>query len=180
LAFALVELLQYWLHRLSHQRDFLWRFHAVHHSAERLYVLNAGRDHPLGAALFFLPELVPLILLGAPEGILALQAINTIVCGLFQHANIDIRLGPLRYVFSVGELHRWHHQRDVSEANHNFGANWILWDLVFATSAGARPSPRTGIGDMPNFPQTWWGQIKSLWTWKQLERSPSRQGQVPE
>jgi hypothetical protein len=30
------EIAYYWAHRLSHQIPFLWRFHAVHHSAEHL------------------------------------------------------------------------------------------------------------------------------------------------
>jgi sterol desaturase/sphingolipid hydroxylase (fatty acid hydroxylase superfamily) len=30
------ETAYYWAHRMSHQIPFLWRFHAVHHSAERV------------------------------------------------------------------------------------------------------------------------------------------------
>ncbi len=41
----------YWAHRLMHERPLLWRLHAVHHSAERLYWLNAGRFHPLDTAM---------------------------------------------------------------------------------------------------------------------------------
>ncbi len=37
----------YWGHRLQHRVGFLWRFHAVHHSAERLDWLVAHREHPL-------------------------------------------------------------------------------------------------------------------------------------
>ena len=32
---------------MMHEVPWLWRFHATHHSAPRLYWLNAGRFHPL-------------------------------------------------------------------------------------------------------------------------------------
>ena len=47
LALVIGEFGTYWIHRLMHENAFLWRFHAAHHSAPRLYWLNAGRFHPL-------------------------------------------------------------------------------------------------------------------------------------
>ena len=41
------DLCVYWGHRLQHRVDFLWRFHAIHHSAEHLDWLAAHREHPL-------------------------------------------------------------------------------------------------------------------------------------
>src|SRR5262245_32544203 len=41
------DLLVYWGHRLQHRVGFLWRFHAVHHSAEHLDWLAAHREHPV-------------------------------------------------------------------------------------------------------------------------------------
>ncbi|HNN43917.1 MAG TPA: sterol desaturase family protein [Nitrospira sp.] len=32
---VLVDGVRYWLHRLSHEQEFLWRFHAVHHASQR-------------------------------------------------------------------------------------------------------------------------------------------------
>jgi hypothetical protein len=43
----LSDFLIYWAHRLQHRVGFLWRFHAVHHSAEHLDWLAAHREHPL-------------------------------------------------------------------------------------------------------------------------------------
>jgi sterol desaturase/sphingolipid hydroxylase (fatty acid hydroxylase superfamily) len=42
LALVIGEFGTYWIHRLMHENAFLWRFHAPHHSAPRLYWLNAG------------------------------------------------------------------------------------------------------------------------------------------
>ena len=51
MALMLGDLLTYWFHRACHHYEFLWRFHAVHHSAERLDWLAAHREHPLFANL---------------------------------------------------------------------------------------------------------------------------------
>jgi sterol desaturase/sphingolipid hydroxylase (fatty acid hydroxylase superfamily) len=48
---AVFDLGLYAVHRLSHAVSWLWRLHAPHHSAERLYWLNGERRHPLHAAL---------------------------------------------------------------------------------------------------------------------------------
>lgn len=53
--------------------------------------------------------------------------------GLFQHSNVNVRLGPLNYIFSMSELHRWHHSKVIAESDTNFGNNLIVWDLVFGT-----------------------------------------------
>ena len=62
LALVIAELPQYWLHRLQHEREALWRFHAVHHSAPRLYWLNAARFHPGDLLLLYVVGYLPLVL----------------------------------------------------------------------------------------------------------------------
>src|SRR5215211_7239263 len=44
---VLSDFFVYWAHRLQHRVGFLWRFHAVHHSAEQLDWLAAHREHPI-------------------------------------------------------------------------------------------------------------------------------------
>jgi sterol desaturase/sphingolipid hydroxylase (fatty acid hydroxylase superfamily) len=41
--------------------------------------------------------MLPLAILGAGPEMIALNGITNIVVGLFQHANVDIRLGPLNW-----------------------------------------------------------------------------------
>ncbi len=167
-AFVVVEFFQYWLHRGLHRSNWLWRLHAVHHSAERLYFLNAGREHPLSALLMYLPNILPLVVLGANAEIIVMQSMSAVICATFQHANVDIRLGHLRYIFSVGDVHRWHHSRDTAEMNHNYGLNWAVWDLIFGTYyfPGSPPPVKTGISDMPAFPQTYRKQLTAMFHWK--------------
>lgn len=172
LALLVAELPQYWLHRFEHGRDLLWRVHATHHSAPRLYWLNAARLHPIDTALLYLTAYVPLIVSGCPEIVIALFAVFDAVFGMVQHCNIQLPLGPLSYVLSTPELHRWHHSRRLEEANANYGSNIIVWDLVFGTyflPRDRQPPVDIGVSGMPGFPQDYWGQILSPWRWRSLQ-----------
>lgn len=161
LACVVVEGFDYWPHRILHEVPSLWRFHAVHHNPRRLYWLNATRSHPVEIVLRGIVNVIPLALLGAGEAVLALVALTNSVVGLFQHANIDTRLGPLTWIFSIGEMHRWHHSVVVAEANHNYGSNFLFWDVVFGTRY--RDPQRDGpdaLGiERDTLPRTWWGQL---------------------
>lgn len=162
LALLVGELGAYWAHRWAHERQWPWRLHATHHSPERLYWLNAGRDHPLGVLLLFSCQVVPLVVLGVGEELLGAFALFTAVHGLFQHCNVDVRLGPLNWIFSMAELHRWHHSRDLREANNNYGSNLAVWDLVFGTfylPRERRPPSDVGLHDWPDFPRDYPGQL---------------------
>lgn len=173
LALVVGELFMYWVHRLTHEVPFLWRFHATHHSAPRLYWLNSVRFHPLDLAASFFCWYVPLIALGASETLIALYTLVTSVHGVFQHANLPLRLGPLNWVFSMAELHRWHHSPLLEESNSNFGQNLIVWDVVFGTRFLPRnrvPPSEVGLPDLPGFPTTWWAQVMAPLRWARIER----------
>ncbi len=174
LALVVGEFGTYWAHRLMHDSAFLWRFHAVHHSAPRLYWLNAGRFHPLDlfAQQFF--GVTPLVLLGADARVIALHTLFTATHGMFQHCNVDIRLGPLNWIFSMAELHRWHHSKHLEEANTNYGANIAFWDIVFRSRflpSDREPPTEIGIEALPNFPGGYWSHLRSPFRWNEIEES---------
>lgn len=127
------DFLRYWLHRLAHENALLWRFHAVHHSPRKLYWLNVGRFHPLDKALQYLLDALPFILLGVNEHVIALYFVFYAVNGFLQHSNVQMKFGPLNYLISTAELHRWHHSRITEESNNNYGNNLIIWDILFGT-----------------------------------------------
>jgi sterol desaturase/sphingolipid hydroxylase (fatty acid hydroxylase superfamily) len=174
LALVVTEFVWYWLHRLGHETDILWRLHSVHHSVQRQYWLNGSRDHPIAVVLFAL-VVVPLLVLGCPTEIITLYLLFNGAHGAFQHANVDARLGPLNWVVSMSELHRWHHSTVLEEANANYGHNLILWDIVFRTrKLPARRQPaKLGIADMPAYPGSYLAQLAVPFRWKRL-RSEAR------
>jgi sterol desaturase/sphingolipid hydroxylase (fatty acid hydroxylase superfamily) len=176
LALSLAEFTQYWVHRWQHEHDALWRFHATHHSAPRLYFLNAARFHPLDLGLVYFVGYLPLVALGAPEETIMLFALFDAVFGMLQHCNVDVRLGWLNRVFSMAEPHRWHHSRTIREANTNYGSNLIVWDLVFGTffmPPDREPPQEIGIADMPTFPTGYLDQLASPLRWRSLPRAPA-------
>ncbi len=129
----MADFFRYWLHRLAHEWEPLWRFHAVHHSPHNLYWFNVGRFHPLDKGLQFLFDALPFILIGVSQEVLNIYFVFYAINGFIQHCNIDMRLGVLNYIISGPELHRWHHSKKVEESNTNYGNNLIVWDLLFGT-----------------------------------------------
>ncbi len=174
LATIVREFFDYWAHRSMHEFDWLWHFHATHHSAPRVYWLNATRAHPVEIAYrFSFVWVLPLAVLGVPTQVLALATVAAVVVDAFQHANIAIRLGPLSWIFSIGNLHRWHHSRVRRESDANYGNAYIIWDVVFGTRflpKDREPPMDVGIGGMDAFPTGFFAQWWSPFRWAQIRR----------
>ena len=133
--------------------------------------MNALRFHPFDILIVGPGKLVPLVILGADAGVLALVTIFSAVHGVFQHGNLPCRLGPLNWVFSMAELHRWHHSPKAEESNHNYGGNLIFWDIVFGTRwlpKDHEPPVAIGIGALPNFPRGYRALLGTPFRWKKL------------
>ena len=162
LAVYVAEFGLYWAHRLAHETPFLWRFHAIHHSVNRLWFINTGRFHFMDSVIKIIPSLGLLIALGAPLEVTQWLSAVTAFVGLMTHCNVDMKCGYLNYIFSTPELHRWHHSRDLREGNRNYGENIILWDQIFGTYINPqdrRPPVDIGMGDF--MPDKFWQQF--LW-----------------
>jgi sterol desaturase/sphingolipid hydroxylase (fatty acid hydroxylase superfamily) len=171
LALVVAELVEYSFHRAMHEVPWLWRIHATHHSAPRLYWLNAARFHPIDLFLVGVVKMVPLALLGAGAPLLALVNVFSAVHGAFQHANVPVRLGPLNWIFSMTELHRWHHSPVPAESNHNYGGNLIVWDVIFGTRwlpPDREPPEAIGIEALPAFPMGFWANLAAPFRWRQV------------
>lgn len=129
----LAELGKYWGHRWHHSHRALWWLHALHHSSQRLYALNNFRLHPLEYVVKHALSMLPLMLLGAPVDALLAYIALTQPVQMLQHVNLPLRHGWLNYFFSTNTLHQWHHSRERSEGNCNFGSALVVWDQVFGT-----------------------------------------------
>ncbi len=162
LALLLGELGGYWNHRSLHRRARLWRFHALHHQAPRLYWLNALRAHPVEAAMAVTMTLLIPALLGAGPDVLALVAVFSAAHVCFQHGNIDARLGWFNELMSAGEVHRWHHSRKMDEAEGNYGNVILIWDHVFGTRLRPKGDPPEDVGaaDGVDAPPGYFAQLR--------------------
>jgi sterol desaturase/sphingolipid hydroxylase (fatty acid hydroxylase superfamily) len=158
LAVVLGDLFVYWFHRACHRFDVLWRFHAVHHSVERLDWLAAHREHPVDGVLTQLCQNLPAMVLGLPFEVLSVLIAFRGAWAIFIHSNVHLPLGPLRVLFGAPDLHHFHHQK-VRETTHNF-ANLAPWlDLAFGTYFRPRGPETYPLGLTEPFPRGYLAQL---------------------
>lgn len=151
-------------HYFSHQYRILWRFHAVHHSVERLYGFNGLMKHPIHQVLELTAAAIPLLILGMPEQIGWLLAFSVAIQLLLQHSNVDMRVGALVWIWAVAPVHRFHHVNTLGEGDVNFGLFTTLWDHLLGTykrdPARSFTSGDFGIaGDSNYYPKTYLAQL---------------------
>lgn len=120
-------------HYFSHKVPWLWRLHAVHHSVTRMYGFNGLMKHPAHQALETLAGTTPLILIGLPLEVGVLLGYAVAIQLLLQHANVDMRIGPLRHVMAWAPVHRFHHQKWAGIGDVNFALFTCLWDHLLRT-----------------------------------------------
>lgn len=187
LAAAMVvgEIGSYWGHRWTHEVPLLWRFHAIHHSAEDVDFLVSTRGHPVDIVFTRLCELTPMYVLGLASP-MALQgsAIPIVVMlvgqvwGFFIHANVTWRFGPLEWLISTPAFHHWHHTNDGPEfVNKNY-APMLPWvDKMFGTLFLPRDKQpqRYGI-DQPMSPILFGQLVDPFLVWRKFGAGPAGSG----
>jgi len=158
----------YWGHRISHQVPWLWRFHAIHHSAPQLDYLVNTRAHPLDMVFSRLCALVPLYGLGLGSPVQIAGSLVPIVIsvlgtswGFFVHANLKWRFGPLEWLISTPAFHHWHHTR-TGPLDRNFSSTLPLLDLLFGTAYLPREFP-ADYGIDATLPETLVDQVLYPW-----------------
>ena len=161
------EFCYYWFHRATHTLPLLWRLHAVHHGAKRVYWMNAGRFHFIEIFLVGLAFYIPLAFFQPyPDVTIMIIAISGIT-GFLEHINIDFRAGWLNYIFNTAEHHRWHHSNVVKESNTNYGKVLIIWDLIFGTFFLPKDRVVEEVGTVADdVPYDFVGQLKYPFTHK--------------
>ncbi|MBP7703693.1 MAG: sterol desaturase family protein [Caulobacter sp.] len=149
-------------HYASHKWQPLWKLHAVHHSVERLYGFNGLMKHPLHQMIETIAGTTPLLIIGLPMDVAALLGFAAAIQVMLQHANVDMRIGPLVYVWAVAPAHRHHHLASATEGDVNFGLFTTLTDHVLRTFVANRTAPRdgqVGIANAADYPRAYWRQL---------------------
>lgn len=157
----------YWAHRITHEVPFLWRFHAIHHSAPSLDWLVNARSHPLDAAFGRAFIFVGMYVVGfgqrAPDSQDLAQGLYVLwVTGwaYFMHSNIRLRLGWLEYVVSTPAFHHWHHTKgDPAVVNKNYASMLPCLDMLFGTFYLPKNEWPQQYGIDDELAPTLWGQL---------------------
>jgi len=162
------DLVQYWTHRAYHEVPLMWRLHAVHHSVKSMDWLAGSRQHILELIITRTLVLAPIYVLGFSKEVIDTYIVIVGFQAVFNHANVSVRLGPLRYVIVTPNFHHWHHSQDFDAIDKNYAAHFAFLDHLFGTavqSNRAWPDHYGVVGDyVPNgflkqlaFPFRWKG-----------------------
>ena len=137
LGVAMLDLVSYWFHRLSHLAPFLWRFHRVHHSDTKMDASTNFRGHPIEAFLWFgTSNILAAGIFGLDLFTLGLYFLITTPLFFLEHSNLrfptwlDKTVG---LVFTTPNIHKIHHDQDQHYTDSNFADIFILWDRIFGT-----------------------------------------------
>jgi len=139
----------YLMHRLSHTVPWLWRMHAVHHSAEELDWLIGFRFHPADQFFMRVATLAPLVALNFSPAAVAFFVGAGVWQAWLVHANVRTSYGPLEWAFVSPRFHHWHHSAERESFNKNYAGMIAVWDVVCGTAymPGSRTPQRYGIGE---------------------------------
>jgi len=149
-AIVIVDFIIYWIHRAQHRFDLLWRTHKWHHSIEHMYWFAGFRTSFLHSFLYNIPQTV------IPMQLLHLSPLETSVgfsIALFiqfwEHTNVTVNIGPLKYLFITPQYHRVHHSATEHQGM-NLGTTFSLWDRMFGTDVDPDKMPENfplGLGE---------------------------------
>ncbi|MFP6583588.1 MAG: sterol desaturase family protein, partial [Candidatus Hydrogenedentota bacterium] len=125
------DLTQYWVHRMFHVIPVLWRFHAVHHSAETMDWLAGSRVHIVDIGVTRGLTYIPIYILGFSETALFTYVVFVSIQATFIHANIRFEFGSLRWLFVTPQFHHWHHGAEKEAIDKNFAVHLPFFDWLF-------------------------------------------------
>lgn len=127
------DLYIYLFHRFQHSSRFFWRTHEAHHSGKQIDFLSGSRSHIVEILINQTIEFAPIIILGADPMVVPIKAMLDAMFGMFIHANINVKMGKLKYFFNSPELHLWHHANYQEVFHANFSTKFSVWDHLFGT-----------------------------------------------
>ena len=87
----LTDLVQYWVHRCFHRFPFLWKFHAVHHSAKSMDWIAGARMHFLEILALRGTTVIPMFILGFSSAAMNAYILTVYLYSTFVHANVGWR-----------------------------------------------------------------------------------------
>lgn len=130
---ALTDFVQYWVHRAFHRVPWLWRFHAVHHSAKSMDWMAGARMHFLEILALRSTTVIPMTVLGFSSTAMNTYILLVYVYSTFVHANLGWRFPFVEKILVTPRFHHWHHGIEREAIDVNFAIHFPLLDRVFGT-----------------------------------------------
>jgi len=127
-----VDFFYYWFHRLSHEVNWIWATHIVHHQSEE-YNLSVALRQSWFQGLISWVFYIPLALVGFdPTSLVLVAAFNTLY-QFWIHTKFIKNLGPLEWILNTPSHHRVHHGSNPQYIDKNHAGTLIIWDRLFGT-----------------------------------------------
>jgi sterol desaturase/sphingolipid hydroxylase (fatty acid hydroxylase superfamily) len=130
---VLTDFVQYWVHRAFHRIPWLWRFHAVHHSAQSMDWIAGARMHFFEIFALRSLTVIPMFVLGFTEVAMHAYIFVVYLYSTFVHANLGWRFGLIEKLFVTPRFHHWHHGIEAEAVDVNFAVHFPWLDRLFGT-----------------------------------------------
>ena len=139
-----VDFFYYWFHRKSHEVNFIWAAHIVHHQSEE-YNLSTALRQAWFQSSFSWVFYLPLAFVGfSPYAFLVVKGIN-LVYQFWIHTKLIGKMGFLELFMNTPSHHRVHHGKNPKYLDKNYAAVFIIWDRMFGTYMKEEEEPVFGI-----------------------------------
>jgi sterol desaturase/sphingolipid hydroxylase (fatty acid hydroxylase superfamily) len=158
IAFIALDFSGYWVHRLSHQINFFWNKHAIHHSSEEFNLACALRQSISTFVNLFTVFLLPAALLGVDAKVIATVAPLHLFAQFWYHTVYIRRMGFLEKIIVTPAHHRVHHAINPEYIDKNHSQIFIIWDKLFGTFQD----------ELPNVPPVY-GITRPVSTWNPIK-----------
>ena len=133
IGFIVIDFYGYWSHRLSHQINFLWNKHAIHHSSEEFNLACALRQTVSSFVNLFTFLLIPAALIGVPAKVIAITIPVHLFLQFWYHTKHIKKIGFLEKILVSPSHHRVHHAINPEYMDKNHSQIFIFWDKLFGT-----------------------------------------------
>lgn len=147
--FVVLDFVQWFTHTLLHKYPVFWKFHKVHHSVKEMGFAAHLRYHWMENILYKpLKTFGVMILFGFEPKQAFIVHFVAIIIGHFNHSNIKITYGPLKYLINNPVMHLYHHAQELPEGKYgvNFGISLSIWDYIFKTNYIPEDSGKVELG----------------------------------
>jgi sterol desaturase/sphingolipid hydroxylase (fatty acid hydroxylase superfamily) len=147
-----LDVADYWRHRLQHRFEWWWSLHALHHSQRRMSFWTDNRNHLLDDLIGSVWFAGIALVIGVSPGQFLLIVIATRMLESFSHANVRVWFGSVgERVLVSPRYHRRHHAigfgHEGAYRGCNFAVLFPVWDVLFRTADFSSGYPATGIRD---------------------------------
>ena len=142
----LTDLVQYWVHRLFHRIPWLWKFHAVHHSAKAMDWMAGARMHFVEIVILRGLTVIPMQIMGFGTPAIQYYILIVYVYSTLLHANLRWSPPWISGLLATPRFHHWHHGIEKEAIDVNFSIHFPLFDKLFGTHYMPRDAWPSGYG----------------------------------